>query len=210
MLEVQRIKLDDFENGVRRLQDENGDFWYEYNDICNEFMIPDRERKFYDNRLPQTGSKVEFTYKDNLKTQTQRGEFIPTLILSMIIQQHCKNKLDKLRRLINLEHTTYFNERSKEFNDKLDELVPFIQNGDYVTTVNKIDELYKTEEFIDVLCDSNLKRKKETEMLAREIHGMMYDEYSEEMEIKIKDKVHTLTNENKGKNKIPNWIRDIK
>lgn len=200
---MNNVYVNTIEGSIKHHKDELGNHWYDYRDLCDEVLIPDRERKniFY--------NWIDECDRKEVRFDCSLVKLISAEGFRQIIERNFERGMKIYKDLINLEF------RGEEFDnlkDKFDELGKAISNGDVMEIFNNFELIHSDVEYKEALCNYNPNFNMYNEAVIENIRYEMYNDQTDEIILKKKGCDQVIFKKNpkyNGQSTCPSWLRDV-
>lgn len=193
------------ERSIKHFKDENNNHWYDYKDLCNEMLIPNREYSniFY-KWIPEY-DRIEI----DVEGHRSIVKYISAEGFRKLVERNFERGMSIYNDLLNLEF------RGREFDNlksKFNDLENALSNGNVMDIFNNIEMIHSDIEYKEALCKYNPNMDIYVEAVVENIRYEMYEESIDEI-ILVKEGCEKLTFKKNPKchkeSTCPSWLRNI-
>ena len=157
---------------VKRIKNERSEYLYDYLDLCNEILVPDRTRNILFYEL----SEYE---REEISTNRNYHKFVTAEGFKIVLNKHMTVLYEKGMSIYNDITTSELEE-----NDELMELIKDIPNGTATEIIDGIYNIYHSKDYKEQLWKLHPEIDPAKDMLSEKLHfdilhdDMDYDEYT--------------------------------
>ena len=157
---------------VKRIKNERGEYLYDYLDLCNEILVPDRTRDILFYELSEYEREELTIGRNPVKFVTAEGFKKVVIEAAKVLYEKGMNIYDDI--------TT----SELEENDELMELIKAIPNGTATEIIDDIYNIYHSKDYKEQLWKLHPEIDPAKDMLSEKIHfdilhdDIDYDEYT--------------------------------
>lgn len=202
-IKLDRVYVKTMEGSIKHFKDEFGNHWYDYRDLCQEVLIPDRERADIFYRWLNENEVQE------IQSERSLVKFVSAEGFRRIITRNFQRGMDIYKDLINFEFGgDEFDELKYKFND----LEHAILKGDVMNMFNGIESIHSDMNYKQAVCKYNPNMDLGIEMVVENIRYEMYNDSTDEILLKRNNCEEYAFKKNKNPNKktqVPSWIREV-
>jgi len=202
-IKFDRVYVKTMEGSIEHFKDAFGNHWYNYRDLCQEVLIPDRERADIFYRWLNENEVQE------IQSERSLVKFVSAEGFRRIITRNFQRGMDIYKDLINFEFRgDEFDELKYKFND----LEHAILKGDVMNMFNGIESIHSDMNYKQAVCKYNPNMDLGIEMVVENIRYEMYNDSTDEILLKRNNCEEYAFKKNKNPNKktqVPSWIREV-
>lgn len=196
--------------------DEFGEYWRDYDKICDVLLIPERTKNKWFSKFESEGMATVFSDLNNIRHEYKTIKFITTEAYNIMINREYEKARGILKEFI--VHETKESDDFSEFKYELDELKRSFNSDDMIDSICAIRDISNSNAYKEALSKYDKTYDLEKEKIVDEFREDMYHEDVEEVQwMVLRKKKDTPASEeikkkyekNKGKSSCPSWIKDL-